>query len=117
MKPERVFAYTFASIYPHYLKKVDSKGRTKDELDQVLEWLTGYDSKGLQNVIESRADLRTFFEQAPKFNEKASQIKGVICGVRVEEITDPLMQKIRYMDKLVDELAKGKALTKVMRQD
>ena len=111
----RVFKMSFASIYPMYVQKVEKKGRTKEELDEVIFWLTGYDKKKLQQQIDKKNDLETFFAQAPKFNPNASKITGVICGYRVEEIEDPLMQKIRYMDKLVDELAKGKSMEKILR--
>ena len=112
----KVFKMSFASIYPHYVTKVEKKNRTKDELDEVICWLTGYSLAGLDKVIDDKVDLGTFFEQAPEVNPNAELITGVICGVRVEEIEDPLMQKIRYMDKLVDELAKGKAMEKVLRK-
>ena len=115
MKPDRVFALTFASVYPHYVKKAETKGRTKEELDKVIRWLTGYTKTGLEKVIRDKVDLRTFFDEAPKFNPNASLIKGVVCGIRVEDIEDPLMQKIRYMDKLIDELAKGKTMEKILR--
>jgi hypothetical protein len=115
MTNERVFALIFASVYPHYLKKAETKGRTKEELDEVIRWLTGYDQKGLEKLIEDRIDFRTFFEQAPKMNPNVSLIKGVVCGIRVENIEDPLMQKVRYMDKLIDELAKGKKMEKILR--
>jgi hypothetical protein len=115
MKDERVFALIFASVYPHYLKKAETKGRTKEELDQVICWLTGYSKAGLRKVIDHRVDLRTFFDKAPKFNPHAALIKGVVCGIRVENIEDPLMQKIRYMDKLIDELAKGKKMENILR--
>jgi hypothetical protein len=112
---ERVFAMSFAGVYPHYVKKVETKSRTKDELDQVITWLTGYTKAGLAKQIEKKTSFRDFFEKAPKFNPNASLIKGVVCGIRVEEIEDPLMQKIRYLDKLVDELAKGKKMQKILR--
>jgi len=112
----KIFKMSFASIYPHYIKKVEKKSRTKDELDEVICWLTGYSIAGLNKVIDEKIDLETFFQQAPEINPNAGLIKGVICGVRVEEIEDPLMQKIRYMDKLVDELAKGKAMEKILRK-
>jgi len=115
MNNQRVYKIIFASVYPLYIQKVEKKGRTKAELDQVICWLTGYDADGLQQQIDRRTDLETFFAQAPKLNPNASKITGVICGYRVEEIEDPLMQKIRYMDKLVDELAKGKAIEKILR--
>ena len=106
---------SFAGVYPHYLKKTETKGRTKAELDEIIRWLTGYDKKGLDKVLADRVDFRTFFEKAPKFNPNASLIKGVVCGIRVEDIEDPLMQKIRYLDKLIDELAKGKKMEKILR--
>lgn len=115
MNNERVFALVFASVYPHYVKKAETKGRTKEELDEVIRWLTGYSKAGLAKQLLERSDLRTFFDQAPTMNPNASLIKGVICGIRVEEIEDPLMQKIRYMDKLIDELAKGKKMEKILR--
>lgn len=115
MKPERVFAMSFAGVYPHYVKKAETKGRTKEELDEIIRWLTGYSKAGLEKVIREKVDFRTFFENAPKFNPNASLIKGVVCGIRVEEIEDPLMQKIRYLDKLIDELAKGKKMEKILR--
>lgn len=115
MAEHRIFATSFASIYPHYLAKAEKKGHGKDEVDQVISWLTGYDQPGLEHVIESEVDLRTFFADAPELNPNASLITGVICGYRVEEIEDPLMQKIRYMDKLVDELARGKKMTSILR--
>ena len=105
----------FSMIYPLYIQKVEKKGRTKEELDQVICWLTGYDEKGLQSQMDKNVDLEAFFAQAPEMNPKSSEIKGVICGVRVEEIEEPLMQQIRWMDKLVDELAKGKAMEKILR--
>lgn len=104
----------FATVYPLYLKKVEKKDRTKDELDQVIRWLTGFTQKQLQKQIDSSATFAEFFDAA-KLHPNASQITGVICGVRIEEIEDPLMQKIRYMDKIVDELAKGRPLTKILR--
>jgi len=107
---------TFASIYPLYIQKVERKGRTKEELDTVLFWLTGYNKQSLQKQIDQKIDLETFFTKAPQLNPNVSKITGVICGYRVEEIEDPLMQKIRYMDKLVDELAKGKKMEKILRE-
>ena len=112
----RVFKIIFASVYPLYIQKVEKKGRTKEELDTVLCWLTGYDKKTLQNQIDKKVDLETFFAKAPQLNPNVSKIAGVICGYRVEEIEDKLMQKIRYMDKLVDELAKGRKMEKILRQ-
>jgi hypothetical protein len=116
MRQDSVFAIKFSALYPLYVKKVESKGRSKGELDQVVCWLTGYDQEGLEQQIASENDLETFFIQAPDFNPNASLIKGVVCGVRVEDIEHPLMQKIRFLDKLVDELAKGKSLDKVLRK-
>jgi hypothetical protein len=116
MKPEKVFAMSFAGVYPHYVKKVETKGRTKEELDEVIRWLTGYSKAGLEKVIRDGTDLRTFFDRAPKMNPNVSLIRGVVCGIRVEDIEDPLMQKIRYMDKLIDELAKGKKMEKILRK-
>ena len=115
MDKARVFAIKFASLYPLYVMKVRSKDRTKKELDQVLCWLTGYTPSGLARQIKGDGDLKSFFADAPRMNPKRSLIKGVVCGVRVEEIDDPLMKKIRLMDKLVDELAKGKAMEKILR--
>lgn len=115
MKNERVFAMSFAGVYPHYVTKAEKKGRTKDELDEVIRWLTGYTKARLAKQIEKRTSMRDFYEKAPKWNPNASLITGVVCGIRVENIEDPLMQKIRYLDKLVDELAKGKAMEKILR--
>jgi len=115
MANDRVFAMSFAVVYPLYVKKVERKGRSREELDEIIRWLTGYTKAGLAKQIEKRTSFREFFEKAPKFNPNASLIKGVVCGIRVEEIEDPLMQKIRYLDKLVDELAKGKKMEKILR--
>ena len=112
----RVFAYSFASIYKLYIQKVERKARTQADLDTVIFWLTGYNKKTLQQQIDKNNDLKTFFAEAPQMNPNVSKITGVICGYRVEEIEDKLMQKIRYMDKLVDELAKGKAMEKILRK-
>jgi hypothetical protein len=106
---------SFASIYPLYVQKVERKDRSKQDVDQVISWLTGYDDAGLKNAIADEVDLETFFAQAPRMNPNASLITGVICGQRVEQIEDPLMQKIRYMDKLVDEVARGKKMTSILR--
>ena len=105
----------FASVYPLYLLKVQRKGRTKDEVDTVISWLTGYDHDAIVSLLESQTDLETFFAQAPAFHPNASKITGVICGYRVEDIEDPILQKVRYLDKLVDELAKGRPLEKILR--
>ncbi|MCL2399441.1 MAG: DUF2200 domain-containing protein [Defluviitaleaceae bacterium] len=115
MKNERIFKMTFASIYPLYIQKAERKGRTKYEVDTIIYRLTGYDEAGLMSQINNEVDLETFFADAPQINPNTSQIKGVICGVRVEEIEDPLMQKIRWMDKLIDELAKGKSMEKILK--
>lgn len=115
MDNARVFAMSFASIYPLYIKKVEKKGRTQEELDTVIFWLTGYNKQTLQQQIDKKNDLETFFAQAPQMNPNVSKITGLICGYRVEEIRDKLMQKIRYMDKLVDELAKGRTMEKILR--
>ena len=112
----RVFAYSFASIYKLYIQKVERKGRTQADVDAVIFWLTGYNKKTLQQQIDKNNDLETFFAQAPQMNPNVSKITGVICGYRVEEIEDKLMQKIRYMDKLVDEVAKGKKMEKILRK-
>jgi hypothetical protein len=106
----------FASVYPHYIAKAEKKGRTKQEVHEVIRWLTGYDEQALEQQIEKRVDFETFFARAPRINPNASKITGVICGYRVEAMEDKLMQKIRYMDKLVDELAKGKAMDKILRK-
>ena len=111
---QRIANMTFASVYPHYVTKVEKKGRTKEELHQVITWLTGFDDKKLQELIAEKATFKTFFEQA-NINPNAHLITGVICGYRVEEIEDPLTQQVRYLDKLVDELAKGKKMEKVLR--
>ncbi len=116
MQNTRVFKMSFASVYPHYVTKVEKKGRTKEELHTIIHWLTGYTEKGLQQVLDKKVDFETFFAAAPRMNPSVSKITGVICGYRVEEIEDPLMQKIRYLDKLVDELAKGKAMEKLLRK-
>ena len=112
----RVFAYSFASIYKLYIQKVERKGRTQADLDTVIFWLTGYNKKTLQQQIDKDNDLETFFAQAPQMNPNVSKITGLICGYRVEEIEDKLMQKIRYMDKLVDEVANGKTMEKILRK-
>lgn len=116
MNNTRIFKTPFAAVYPLYIQKVEKKGRTKAELDAVICWLTGYNEHLLYQQIDLNCDFETFFGQAPQLNPNASKITGVICGYRVEEIEDPLMQKIRYLDKLVDELAKGRALEKILRK-
>ena len=116
MPQHRIYRMKFSSVYPMYVQKAERKNRTKEEVDQIICWLTGYSQVELQRQIELESDLETFFAQAPLFNPNASLIKGVVCGVRVEDIEDPLMRKVRYLDKLIDELAKGKALDKILRQ-
>lgn len=115
MGKPKAYTMTFAGVYPLYIQKAEKKDRTKAEVDQVIFWLTGYDEAGLQQQIDSGADFEAFFENAPQVNPNASLITGVICGYRVEEIEDPVMQKIRWLDKLVDELAKGKSMEKILR--
>lgn len=115
MPAHRIFATAFAKVYPMYVQKAERKSRTKDEVDQIICWLTGYDKSGLQRQIELEADFQTFFAQAPAMHPNVALIKGVVCGFRVEEIDNPLMQKIRYLDKLIDELAKGKTVEKILR--
>ena len=115
MDNTRVYRMSFASIYPLYIQKVEKKGRTKEELDDVLFWLTGYNKQTLQEQIDKKSDLETFFARAPQINPNVSKITGVICGYRVEEIEDPLVQQVRYLDKLVDELTKGKKMEKILR--
>lgn len=107
---------SFASVYPHYIAKAEKKGRTKAEVDEILRWLTGYSQKKLDAQIDKKTDFETFFEQAPKMNPSRNLIKGVVCGVRVEEVEEPTMREIRYLDKLVDELAKGKTMEKILRK-
>ena len=116
MTEHRVFAMACAKVYPLYVQKAERKQRTKEEVDRVICWLTGYDRAGLQRHIEQGSDLKSFFAQAPALHPNSAQIKGVVCGVRVEDVEDPLMRKIRYLDKLIDELAKGKPMEKILRQ-
>ncbi len=115
MAEHRIYGMSFASIYPHYIAKAERKGHTQEEIHQVITWLTGYDDADLQRVLDDETDLRTFFAEAPRMHPNATQITGLICGIRVEEIEDPLMQQIRYMDKLVDEVARGKKMTSILR--
>ncbi|MES2649657.1 MAG: DUF2200 domain-containing protein [Bacteroidota bacterium] len=116
MDNARVFKMSFASVYPHYITKAEKKGRTKEEVDAIICWLTGYDQQSLQKQIETRVDFYTFFGQAPQIHPNVSKITGVICGYRIEDIQDELMKKIRYMDKLIDELAKGRPMEKILRK-
>lgn len=112
---ERVYKMSFAGVYPHYIQKAEKKGRTKAEVDEIIFWLTGYDSKSLQQHIDQKTNFEDFFGQAPQINPNVSKITGVICGYRIEEIEDPIIQKVRYLDKLIDELAKGKSMEKILR--
>jgi hypothetical protein len=116
MSRHRIFTTAFAKVYPMYVQKAERKGRTKEEVDRIICWLTGYDRAGLRKQIERENDFETFFSEAPAIHPNSSLIKGVVCGVRVEEVDDPLMKNIRYLDKLVDELARGKAMEKILRQ-
>ncbi|AZA91048.1 Uncharacterized protein conserved in bacteria [Chryseobacterium nakagawai] len=116
MQNTRIFTTAFASVYPHYIQKAEKKGRTKSEVHEIIHWLTGYNEQGLQEQLDNKNDFRTFFEQAPQMNPNVSLIKGVICGYRIEEIEDELMRNIRYLDKLIDELAKGKKMEKILRE-
>jgi hypothetical protein len=113
---ERIYRMSFASVYPHYVAKAEKKGRSKAEVDTIIYWLTGYNQQSLQKQIDSKTDFETFFAQAPQLNPNVSKITGVICGYRVEEIQDPVVQKVRYLDKLIDELAKGKTIEKILRK-
>lgn len=115
MTKHKIYSMSFASVYPHYVNKAERKNRTKEEVDEIIRWLTGYSQAELQTQINNQINFETFFKEAPKMNESRKLIKGVVCGVRVENIEDPLMQEIRYLDKLIDELAKGKAMEKILR--
>ena len=115
MAAHRIFKTSFASVYPLYIPKAERKGRSRAEVDEILLWLTGYDADGLQAQIDAKTDFETFFAQAPRLNPDRALIKGVVCGIRVEEIEEPLMREIRYLDKLVDELAKGRPMAKILR--
>ncbi len=116
MKKHRIYSMSFASIYPHYIAKAEKKGRTKTEVDEIIRWLTGYSQEELEAQLEKQKDVETFIAEAPQLNPSRALIKGLICGVRVEDIEEPMMQEIRYLDKLIDELAKGKAMEKILRQ-
>ena len=115
MPQHRIYSMSFASVYPHYVAKADRKGRTKAEVDEIIFWLTGYGARDLATILDDKTDFETFFAKAPTPNPARASIKGLICGIRVEEIEEPLMREIRYLDKLIDELAKGKAMGKVLR--
>ncbi|QHS21783.1 DUF2200 domain-containing protein [Virgibacillus sp. MSP4-1] len=116
MAKHKIYSMSVASVYPHYIKKAEKKGRTKAEVDEIIRWLTGYSQEELEAELEKQTDFETFFKEAPKLNPSRTLIKGVICGVRVEDIEEPTMQEIRYLDKLIDELAKGKAMEKILRE-
>jgi len=116
MKKHRIYTTAFASVYPHYVAKAEKKGRTRAEVDEIIRWLTGYTPKKLATQLEKRTDFETFFAKAPKLNPARTNITGTICGVRIEEIEEPLMREIRYLDKLIDELAKGRPMEKILRQ-
>lgn len=116
MSNDRVYRMKFSGVYPHYVAKAERKNRTKEEVDQIICWLTGYDRAGLQRQLDQEHDIETFFAQSPGIHPNSALIKGVVCGVRVEDIDDPLMRKIRWLDKLIDELAKGKAMEKILRE-
>lgn len=116
MLKHRIYTTSVASVYPHYVAKAEKKGRTKAEVDEIIRWLTGYSQEALEAQLEKQTDFETFFAQAPRLNPARTLIKGVICGVRIEEIEEPTMREIRYLDKLIDELAKGKAMEKILRQ-
>jgi hypothetical protein len=115
MDKERIYRILFSSVYPLYIKKAETKGRTKEEVDTIIFWLTGYNKETLQQQVDKKSDFKTFFAEAPQMNPNASKITGVICGYRIEEIEDELIQKMRYLDKLIDELAKGKKMEKILR--
>ncbi|GAA4773873.1 MULTISPECIES: DUF2200 domain-containing protein [Flavobacterium] len=116
MENTRIYKMSFAGVYPHYIAKAEKKGRTKEEVHQIIFWLTGYNEESFQKILDDKTNFEDFFNNAPKMNPNASKITGVICGYRVEEIEDKLMQKIRYLDKMIDELAKGKSMDKILRQ-
>lgn len=115
MSKHRIYTTSFASVYPHYVRKAEKKGRTRSEVDQIIRWLTGYSERELQSHLEKETDFETFFSEASRMNPSRALIKGVVCGVRVEDIEEPIMREIRYLDKLVDELARGKSMDKILR--
>ncbi len=116
MEKSRIYAMSFAGVYPHYITKAERKGRSQAEVDEIIRWLTGYTQKKFEGQLKKRVDMKTFFAEAPKLNPSRKLITGVICGIRIEEIKDPLMKEIRYLDKLIDELAKGKTMEKILRK-
>lgn len=113
---QRIYKMAFAGVYPHYITKAEKKGRTKEEVDEVIQWLTGYTKAGLKKVLDNKTNFEDFFNQAPKMNPNASKITGTICGYKIEEIEDPIMRQCRYLDKLIDELAKGRPMEKILRK-
>jgi len=115
MTKHRIYTTSFASVYPHYIAKAEKKGRSKEEVDEIIRWLTGYSQKQFEGCLKNKTDFETFFAEAPSLNPSRELIRGVICGIRVEEIEEPTMREIRYLDKLIDELAKGKAMSKILR--
>jgi len=115
LENHRIFTTSFVSVYPHYVNKAEKKGRTKEEVDTIICWLTGYNQEQLQKILDNKTTFETFFEEAPQLNENVTKITGVICGYRIEDIENKLMQKIRYLDKLIDELAKGRTMEKILR--
>lgn len=117
MPKHRIYTTSFASVYPHYVAKAEKKGRTKEEVDEIIRWLTGYSQKELEKRLEMKTDFETFFAEAARLNPSRALIKGVVCGVRVEDVQEPTMREIRYLDKLIDELAKGKAMDKILREE
>ena len=117
MSKHRIYTTSFASVYPHYVAKAEKKGREQAEVDEVIRWLTGYDARQLKTLLKNKTDFETFFAEAPQLNPARKLIKGVVCGVRVEDVEEPLMREIRYLDKLVDELARGKAMEKILRTE
>jgi hypothetical protein len=116
MTKHRIYTTSVASVYPHYVAKAEKKGRTRSEVDEIIRWLTGYDQPGLERQLEQRTDFETFFAEAPRLNPSRRLITGVVCGVRVEDVKEPTMQELRYLDKLIDELARGKAMEKILRK-
>lgn len=116
-KKHRIYTMSFASVYPHYVAKAEKKDRTKEEVDEIIRWLTGYSQNELETQLEKKTDFETFFAEAPQMNSSRDLIKGVVCGVRVEEIEEPTMREIRYLDKLIDELARGKSMEKILRKE
>lgn len=116
MAKHRIYTMAFSGVYPHYITKAEKKGRTKEQVDQIIFWLTGYDQTALDRILAEKTNFETFFEEAPQLNPNVSKITGVICGHRIENIEDPLMKKVRYLDKLIDELAKGKTMEKILRK-